>query len=107
MKDYNEERQCDENRDVWCLRLYIAGQSPRSTAALLNLRMICKECLSGRCDIEVIDLLEDPQRAKGDQILAIPTVVRLFPFPIRKLIGDLSNREHVLKGLDMSHGAVM
>jgi len=88
----------------WSLRLYIAGQTPRSMAALANLRKICAEHLPPECSIEVIDLVERPQLARRDQILAIPTLVRNLPCPVRKIIGDLSNTERVLVGLDW-HGA--
>jgi circadian clock protein KaiB len=84
----------------WNLRLYIAGQTPRSLTALANLRKICSESLPSGCTIEVIDLVENPQLARGDQILAIPTLVRSLPAPARKIIGDLSNTERVLVGLD-------
>jgi circadian clock protein KaiB len=83
------------------LRLYVAGQTPRSMQAFANLTKICEEFLTGRYRIEIIDLLEKPQLAKGDQILAIPTLVRTLPEPIRKIIGDLSNKEKVLVGLDI------
>jgi circadian clock protein KaiB len=83
------------------LRLYVAGQTPRSVQAFANLKKICEEHLAGRYRIEVIDLLENPQLAKGDQILAIPTLVRTLPSPIRKIIGDLSDKERVLVGLDV------
>ena len=83
------------------LRLYIAGKTPRSLTALENLKRICEEHLRGEYTIEVIDLLEKPQLAKGDQILAIPTLVRNLPTPIRKIIGDLSNTERVLVGLNL------
>ena len=83
------------------LRLYIAGQTARSLAALANLKRICDEHLEGRYRIKVIDLLEHPQLARGDQILAIPTLVRKLPPPIRKLVGDLSDTERVLVGLDL------
>jgi circadian clock protein KaiB len=85
----------------WQLRLYVAGTTDRSTAALANLRRICDELLAGRYEIEVIDLLERPQLAKGEQIVAIPTLVRKLPEPVRKIIGDLSDRERVLIGLDL------
>jgi circadian clock protein KaiB len=85
----------------WQLRLYVAGETPRSAAALSNLRTICEEHLAGKYSIEVIDLLERPQLAKGEQIVAIPTLVRSLPEPVRKIIGDLSNRERVLIGLDL------
>lgn len=83
------------------LRLYVAGQTPNSVAALTNLKRICEKHLAGRYRIEVIDLLERPQLARGDQILAIPTLVRKLPEPITKIIGDLSNTERVLIGLDL------
>ena len=83
------------------LRLYVAGQTTRSVQAFANLKKICDEHLAGRYRIEVIDLLENPQLAKGDQILAIPTLVRTLPSPIRKIIGDLSDKERVLVGLDV------
>jgi circadian clock protein KaiB len=83
------------------LRLYVAGQTPRSLQALSNLRRICEEHLAGNYKVEIIDLLEAPQLAAGDQILAIPTLVRAIPKPARKIIGDLSNTERVLVGLDV------
>lgn len=87
--------------EFWELRLYIAGHTSKSATALNNLKKYCKEHLEGRYKIEVIDLLENPQLAEGDQILAIPTLVRKVPEPIRKIIGDLSNEEKVLVGLDI------
>jgi circadian clock protein KaiB len=86
---------------LWQLRLYVAGQTPRSLTAFRNLKAICEDHLKGRYDIEVIDLLEQPQLSRGDQILAIPTLVRKLPQPIRKIIGDLSDTERVLIGLDL------
>jgi circadian clock protein KaiB len=83
------------------LRLYVAGQTPKSLAAFANLKKICEEHLPGQYEIEVIDLLKKPQLASGDQILAIPTLVRKLPEPIKKIIGDLSNTERVLVGLDL------
>jgi circadian clock protein KaiB len=83
------------------LRLYVAGQTPKSILALSNLKQICEEHLQGRYEIEIIDLLENPQLAAGDQILALPTLVRRLPEPIKKIIGDLSNTERVLVGLDL------
>lgn len=83
------------------LRLYVAGQTPKAIRAFANLRKICDEHLAGRYSIEVIDLLEDPQLGRGDQILALPTLVRRLPVPIKKIIGDLSNTERVLVGLDL------
>ena len=85
----------------WQLKLYVAGQTPRSVDALRNLKKICEEHLKGQYDIEVIDLLVTPQLARGDQILALPTLVRKLPEPILKIIGDLSNTERVLVGLDV------
>jgi circadian clock protein KaiB len=87
--------------DEWILRLYVAGHSARSAAALRNLEAICEEHLAGRCRIEVIDLLKQPQLARGDQIVAVPTLVRHLPPPMKKIIGDLSNQERVLVGLDL------
>jgi len=87
--------------DTWELRLYVAGQTTKSVAALANLKRYCEEYLVGRYTLEVIDLLQNPQLAEGDQILAIPTLVRKVPEPIRKIIGDLSNEEKVLVGLDI------
>jgi circadian clock protein KaiB len=85
----------------WDLRLYIAGRTPKCVAAFSNLQRLCEEHLAGQYRIEVIDLLENAQLAKGDQILAIPTLVRKLPEPIKKIIGDLSNTERVLVGLDL------
>ena len=87
--------------EIFDLRLYVAGQTPKSIRAFANLRKICDEHLAGRYRIEVIDLLEDPQLGRGDQILALPTLVRKLPVPIKKIIGDLSNTERVLVGLDL------
>lgn len=83
------------------LRLYIAGQTTKSMLALRNLKQYCETHLAGKYSIEIIDLIENPQLAEGDQILAIPTLVRKFPEPIRKIIGDLSDEEKVLVGLDL------
>ncbi len=85
----------------WELRLYVAGQTPKSLQAFANLKRICEDHLAGRYHIEVIDLLKNPQLAKGDQILALPTLVRRLPEPVRKIIGDLSDTERVLVGLDL------
>ncbi len=91
----------EEAVGFWELRLYVAGQTPKSLAAFANLKKICEEHLAGKYRIEIIDLLENPPLAKGDQILAIPTLVRKLPEPVRKIIGDLSNTERVLVGLDL------
>jgi circadian clock protein KaiB len=85
----------------WRLRLYVAGNTPNSIAAFANLKEICEVHLGGRYQIEVVDLLENPTLAKGDQIVAIPTLVRRLPHPVKKIIGDLSNRDRVLVGLDL------
>jgi circadian clock protein KaiB len=89
----------DEQR--WELRLYVAGQTPKSVLALKNITNYCKEHLEGRYSIEVVDLLKNPQLAEGDQIIAIPTLIRKVPEPIRKIIGDLSDEEKVLVGLNI------
>lgn len=86
---------------VWELRLYVAGQTAKSLHAFANLNRICEEHLAGRYHIEVVDLLKNPQLAKGDQILALPTLIRRLPEPVKKIIGDLSDTERVLVGLDL------
>ena len=86
---------------LWQLRLYVAGQTPKSLTAFSNLKVICENHLKGRYRIEVIDLLEQPHLSKGDQILAIPTVVRKLPKPVRTIIGNLSATDHALVGLDL------
>ena len=102
MEPNNYPAEADRDPDeTWELRLYVAGQTPKSVAALANLRRYCAQHLAGRYQLEVIDLLANPQLAEGDQILAIPTLVRKVPVPIRKIIGDLSNEERVLVGLDV------
>ena len=90
---------------LWELRLYVAGQTPKSLTAFSNLKKICENHLKSRYHIEVIDLLEQPQLSKGDQILAVPTLVRKLPQPVRKIIGDLSDTERVLVGLDLRPAA--
>lgn len=87
--------------DFWELRLYLAGQTARSITAFANLKRLCEEHLAGRYSLEIIDLLKNPRLAAGDQILAIPTLVRRLPEPMRKIIGDLSDTEAVLVGLDL------
>ena len=87
--------------EPWVLRLYVAGQTPKSVAAFVNLRRICESHLLGQYRIEVIDLLENPTLAKGDQIVAVPSLVRQLPPPVKKIIGDLANEERVLVGLDL------
>jgi circadian clock protein KaiB len=94
-------RKPPPKRTDWNLRLYIAGNSPRCVAAISNLQKICEEHLPGKYRLEVIDLLKKPQLAKGDQILAVPTLVRRLPEPLKRMIGDLSDTEQVLVGLDL------
>lgn len=89
------------DKEIYELRLYVAGQTAKSATALQNLKKYCEEYLQGQYSIEVIDLLKNPQLAEGDQILAIPTLVKKVPEPVRKIIGDLSNEEKVLVGLDI------
>ena len=90
--------------EIWQLTLYVAGQSPKSLRAFANLKKLCEEHLAGRYEIEVIDLIEHPALARSDDILAIPTLVRRLPAPLRKIIGDLSNTERVLVGLRIGSG---
>ena len=90
-----------DDADVWELRLYVAGQSPKSVAAFANLKKLCEQHLPGRYRIEVVDLIKHPQLAAGDQIVAIPTLVRKLPEPLRKIVGDLSNTERTLVGLQL------
>jgi len=94
-------RQERQKPQVWNLRLYVAGQTPKSIRAFANLKALCEEHLKGSYQIDVVDLLEHPQLARGDQIVAIPTLVRQLPPPVRKIIGDLSNTVRVLVGLDL------
>jgi circadian clock protein KaiB len=89
------------SKEFWNLRLYIAGETSRSIAALTNLQKICDEHLAGKYNVEVVDLLKNPHLAEGDQILAVPTLVRRLPPPLKKIIGDLSNSQRVLVGLDL------
>ncbi len=87
--------------ECWELRLYVAGQTPKAIAAFENLKKLCEEHLAGCYEIEIIDLLKNPQLAAGDQIIAVPTLVRKLPTPVKKIIGDLANEERVLVGLDL------
>jgi circadian clock protein KaiB len=100
-KNKNTLEMNDNSEETWELLLYVAGKTQKSVDALSNLKRYCEEHLKGKYKIEVIDLLEKPQLAEGDQILAIPTLVRKVPEPIRKIIGDLSNEERVLVGLNI------
>jgi circadian clock protein KaiB len=95
----------DASENFWILKLYVAGQTPKSIAAFANLKKICDQHLAGKYRIEIVDLLKNPKLAKGDQILAIPTLVRQLPPPVKKLIGDLANTERVLVGLDIKPAA--
>ncbi len=90
-----------KKEDKYILRLYVTGNTPQSTRAILNLKRICEEYLTNRYDLEIIDIYKKPELAKGEQIIAAPTLIKLMPFPLRKLIGDLSNEEKVLFGLDL------
>ena len=94
-------RSASQHNRQWQLRLYVAGQTPKCLTAFANLKKLCEEHMGGNYHIEIVDLLQHPQLAKGDQILAIPTLVRKLPEPVRKIIGDLSNTERVLVGLDL------
>jgi len=96
-----EENLVATEKDKWVLRLYVAGKTPKALTAFANLKKICEEQLKGKYSIEVIDLLENPQLGAADQILALPTLVRKLPVPVRKIIGDLSDTERVLVGLDL------
>ena len=96
-----ESADADAGGDSYLLRLYVAGQTVKSLAATANLKRLCEDHLAGAYAIEVIDLLENPQLAEGDQILAIPTLIRSLPAPLKRVIGDLSNTEKVLVGLDL------
>ena len=91
----------DQDPAEWNLRLYVAGKTPKSVTALANLKKLCEENLAGRYQIEVVDLVERPELAKADQIVAIPTLVRRLPSPLKRMIGDLSNKEKVIFGLDL------
>jgi circadian clock protein KaiB len=95
----------ETSEDVWILKLYVAGQTPKSIAAFANLKKICEEHLAGKYRIEIVDLVKNPKLARGDQILAVPTLVRQLPPPVKKLIGDLANTERVLVGLDLQPAA--
>jgi len=96
-----KKAKTDATEEIWNLRLYVAGQTPKSIMAFANLKKICEEHLAGKYRIEVIDLLKKPQLAKGDQIVAIPTLIRKIPEPLKRIIGDLANTERVMVGLDI------
>ena len=101
MSDIRDPNPAVPEGGLWELKLYVAGQTPKSVKAFVNLKAICEEHLAGQYRIEVIDLLKNPGLAKQDQIVAIPTLVRRLPEPIRKIIGDLTNTERVLVGLEI------
>ncbi|GAB1544921.1 circadian clock KaiB family protein [Scytonema sp. NUACC21] len=96
-----QENNQQSESEIWLLRLYVAGQSPKSITAFANLKKICEEYLKDQYQIEIVDLLENPQLASQDQIVALPTLVRKLPPPIKKIIGDLSNKEKILVGLNI------
>jgi circadian clock protein KaiB len=98
---YAVRERKNSREPTWGLRLYVAGQTTKSLQAFANLKRICEEHLGGKYKIEVVDLTKNPELAKGDQIFALPTLVRKLPEPVRKIIGDLSNTERVLVGLDL------
>jgi circadian clock protein KaiB len=105
VQDNNRKRPAqpaiNESAGAWKLRLYVAGQTPKSLTAFANLRRICEEHLAGRYEIEVIDLLKHPELAQSDQIIALPTLVRKLPQPIKRIVGDLSNSERVIVGMNL------
>jgi circadian clock protein KaiB len=106
-RNKNGNGHSNKGRDEWILRLYIAGHTPNCIRAFENLKRLCETELKGKYRIEVIDLLQNPQLSKDDQILAIPTLVRKLPVPVRKIIGDLSNTERVLVGLDIKKETII
>ena len=96
-----KKAKTDSTEEIWNLRLYVAGHTRKSLTAVANLKKICEEHLVGKYRVEIIDLLKNPQLAKGDQIIAIPTLVKKLPEPLRKIIGDMADTERVLVGLDI------
>jgi circadian clock protein KaiB len=99
--EMKQETQSERPSAAWLLKLYVAGKTPKSIAAFANLKRICETHLKGQYEIEVVDLLENPKLAQGDQIIALPTLVRQLPPPVKKIIGDLAEEERVLVGLDL------
>ena len=99
--EFKKQKHTEMENDKWILRLYVAGQTSRANTAFRNLKIICEEKLKGKYTIEVIDLVKNPQLSRDDQILAVPTLVRKLPTPVRKIIGDLSDMQRVLVGLDL------
>jgi circadian clock protein KaiB len=100
-KPKNQSAPAASTEGIWAMRLYVAGQSPRSSAAIANLRRICDEYVPGKYEVEIVDLLRNPELAKSDQIVAIPTLVKKLPMPVRHIIGDLSATERVLVSLEL------
>jgi circadian clock protein KaiB len=94
-------RETAPKKEMWLLRLYVAGQTPNSVRAIENIKRICEEFLKGRYDLEVVDIYQQPVLAKGDQIIAVPTLIKKLPPPLRKFIGDMSATERILVGLDL------
>ena len=100
-----ETRPAETKSDTFLLRLYVAGQTPKSLAAIANIKKICEEHLQGRYELQVIDLYQQPQLAQGEQIIAVPTLIKKLPLPLRRIIGDMSNTESMLVGLDLRRRA--
>jgi len=98
-------RPAKAQSDAFVLRLYVAGQTPKSMAAIANVKKICEEHLQGRYKLEVVDLYQQPQLAEGEQIIAVPTLIKQLPLPLRRIIGDMSKTEHLLVGLDLQRKA--
>jgi circadian clock protein KaiB len=96
-----KQKPPEANSNKWVLRLYVAGSTPQSVRAIANIKKICEDHLKGRYDLEVIDLYQKPNLARGEQIIAVPTLLKKLPFPLRRVIGDMSNLERVLIGLDL------
>ena len=103
-KDNKAKKAKKAGEEFWDMRIYVAGETPKMLEAIKNLKQVCEEHLKGQCSIEVIDLLKHPQLAAGEQILAVPTVIRKLPEPVKRLIGDLSITEKVIVGLDIKQG---
>ncbi len=96
-----ENAAAEYEKEMYVLRLYITGTTPKSLSAISNIKKICEEHLQGRYDLEVVDIYQQPSLAAGEQIIAVPTLIKKLPLPLRKLIGDMSNAEHILLGLDL------
>jgi circadian clock protein KaiB len=96
-----QSKPAEADSDSWVLRLYVTGSTPQSVRAITNIKKICEEHLKGRYDLEVIDLYQKPNLAQGEQIIAVPTLLKKLPIPLRRIIGDMSNTERVLIGLDL------